>query len=133
MKLRIAPLPATGLAMLAAINAWLLASIADDMFSPDEQPLGATMEWAPKLPDPGEGFVDSRPIDAAQRDLAASVVLQDARAVRAASLAAEANACAGRPGGPRPGAGRGRDQSRSQEGLPVEQSRPTRRLGERRR
>jgi hypothetical protein len=69
MKFRIAPLPAAGLAVLAAINAWLLAGIADAMFSPDEQPLGAPMEWSPKLPDPGEGFVDFKPIEAASETL----------------------------------------------------------------
>jgi hypothetical protein len=68
MKLRIAPLPAAGLATLAAINAWLLASIADDMFSPDEQPLGTAI-WSPRLPDPGEGFVVFKPIEAASETL----------------------------------------------------------------
>jgi hypothetical protein len=67
--LRIAPLTATSLAVLAALNAWLLAVVIEGPVT-GETMAGATAEWTPNVPQSGALLPKLKPPSAYTQTLA---------------------------------------------------------------
>jgi hypothetical protein len=72
MKMRIAPLAAAGLALLAGVNLWLLSIILGGASGEEAQPVAAPA-WDAKLSGPGRDGAAAKPIGAYRQTLAQPV------------------------------------------------------------